>query len=324
MKINKSLSVAAIIILSIVVAGCGIVRKNPEVEKNTAVAEVNGQIITKEDFNKSFEIYKTTYENQYGTDIWSQNIDGKKFIDVIKEQVIEKLIIDKLVLEDAVAKGIEAAGAEVDEEIETIKEFFEDGQKYLDFLKSQGLSEEEFYNQVKQDLIISKYREEIVRDVVVSEEDVRKYYDENPKGFKDDTVKASHILLDTLEEAEDVLAKVKAGEDFVALAKEYSTEPSAETTGGDLGEFGYGYMVEPFEEAAFALEEGAVSDIVQTQFGFHIIKVYEKNITEPVPFEEAKEGIKATLIYYEQEEKYTQEVTQLKEQADIKVHSKNM
>ncbi len=324
MNINKNPSIAVIIILSLIVTGCGIVRKNPEAEKNTVVAEVNGQIITKEEFNQNFEIYKTTYENQYGPDIWNQNIDGKKFIDAIKEQVIEKLIVDRLVLEDADVKGIEVTNAEVDKEIGTIKEYFEDEQGYLDFLRSQGLSEEEFYDQVKQDLLIGKYREEIVQGIVVPEEDIKKYYDENPKGFKNDTLRASHILLDTREEAEAVLEKVKAGGDFTSLAKEYSVEPNAGATGGDLGEFGYGYMVEPFEEAAFALEEGEVSGIVETQFGFHIIKVHEKNITDPIPFEEAKEDIRAMLIYYEQEEKYTQEVTQLKEQADIKIHSKNM
>lgn len=324
MRINKSLLIVAAVALSVTLAGCGIVRKNPAAEKNAAVAEVNGQVITKEEFDKSFELYKTTYESQYGPDIWSTDMDGKKFIDVIKEQVVEKLINDRLVMEDAREQGIEVADAEVDQEIKTIKDYFDDEQRYLDFLAAQNLSEEEFAAQVKQDLIIGKYRETVVEGVTVSEEDIRKYYDENPKEFKNDTVKASHILLDTREEAEDVLVKVKAGEDFGDLAEEYSVEQGAQTTKGDLGEFGYGYMVEPFEEAAFGLEEGEISDIVETQFGFHIIKVYEKTVVDPIPFEEAREDIEDMLIYYEQEEKYIEEVAKLKEQADIKIYSKNM
>jgi foldase protein PrsA len=324
LRINKSLLIAVAVILSFALAGCGIVRKNPEAEKNAAVAEVNGYVITKEEFNRSFELYRTTYESQYGTDIWNKDIDGKKFIDVVKEQVAEKLITDRLVLEDAEEEGIEVTDAEVDQEVKAIKDYFDDEKKYLDFLASQNLSEEEFTAQVRQDLVIGKYRQRVVEPVTVSEEDIKKYYDENPKEFKNDTVKASHILLDARDEAEEVLAKAKAGEDFGALAAKYSVEQGAETTKGDLGEFGYGYMVEPFEKAAFALEEGEISDIVETQFGFHIIKVYEKTVVEPIPFEEARDDIEAMLTYYQQEEKYIEEVTKLREQADIKIYPKNM
>ena len=94
--------IVAAVVLVAAVSGCGIIRKNPEAVKNSAVAEVNGYVITKEVFDKNFDLYKTTYESQYGTDIWNQDIDGKKFIDVVKEQVVEKLISDRLVLEDAV------------------------------------------------------------------------------------------------------------------------------------------------------------------------------------------------------------------------------
>ena len=186
MRINKSLLIAVAVILSFALAGCGIVRKNPEAEKNAAVAEVNGYVITKEEFNRSFELYRTTYESQYGTDIWNKDIDGKKFIDVVKEQVAEKLITDRLVLEDAEEEGIEVTDAEVDQEVKAIKDYFDDEKKYLDFLASQNLSEEEFTAQVRQDLVIGKYRQRVVESVTVSEEDIKKYYDENPKEFKND------------------------------------------------------------------------------------------------------------------------------------------
>jgi foldase protein PrsA len=324
LRINKGLLMVAAVVLVAVVSGCGIIRKNPEAVKNSAVAEVNGYVITKEVFDKNFDLYRTTYESQYGTDIWNQDIDGKKFIDVVKEQVVEKLISDRLVLEDAKDKGIDVTDEEVEQEVKSIKDYFEDEQKFLDFIATQNLSEEEFTEETRRNLIIMKYREKVVESVAVSEEDIKKYYDENPKEFKKDTVKASHILLDSREEAEKVLAKAKAGEDFGSLAAEYSVEPGAETTKGDLGEFGYGYMVQPFEEAAFALDEGEISDIVETQFGYHIIKVYEKTIVDPIPFEEAKDDIEAMLMYYKQEEVYSQAVAKLREQAEIKTYPKNM
>ena len=86
-----------------------------------------------------------------------------------------------------------------------------------------------------------------------------------------ETIGAKHILVATKEEAEEILAKLNEGAEFDALAQEFSTCPSGKT-GGDLGEFGHGQMVKPFEDAAFALEVGEVSEPVETQFGWHIIQ----------------------------------------------------
>lgn len=322
MRINKGLLVLAAVMLVAAVTGCGIIRKNPEAIKNSAVAEVNGYVITREEFDKSFDLIKASYESQYGTDIWNTDMDGKKFIDYVKEQVVEKLILDRLILEDAQKQGIEVTQQEVDQEIKDTKDYF--GERFQDILTAQKMSEEQFVEEVRQVLIISKYREKVVESVTVPAEDIRKYYDENPKEFKNDTVKASHILLDTREKAEEVLAKAKAGEDFGALAEKFSVEPGVDTTKGDLGEFGYGMMVQPFEEAAFALNEGEISDIVETQFGFHIIKVFKKNIVEPTPFEEVKDDIEVKLLSYRQEEAYSQAVSKLREQADVKTYPRNM
>jgi foldase protein PrsA len=324
LKIKRVSLLAAALALSIVVAGCGIVKKNPEAEKNSAVAKVNGQVITKEEFDQEFEFYKNSFEAQYGSDIWNQDIDGRKFTDVVKEQVVEALINDRLVLEDAQKQGIEVTQQEADLEIQEIKDYYGDEQEFLELLAAQGLNEEQFVGKVKQDIIKSKYREKVLENVSVSEEDIRQYYDENTKEFKNDTVRASHILLDTREEAEEVLAKVKAGEDFNQLAEQYSVDPSAKTSMGDLGEFGYGDMIEPFEQAAFALDEGEISDIVETQFGYHIIKVFDKTIVDPSPFEEVKDGIESSLLYYEREARYSQILTEMREQADVETFPKNM
>jgi foldase protein PrsA len=324
LKMKKTLLLVTAVVLVVAVSGCGIIRKNPEAIKNSVVAEVNGQVITREEFDKSFDLHKITIESQYGADIWNQDIDGRKFIDVVKEQVVEKLILERLVLEDAEKQGIEVTQQEVDQEVKAYKDSIGDEQKYLEFLKNQNLTEQEFASQVKRDLVIRKYREKVVEDATVSEEDIRKYYDENIKEFKNDRVRASHILLDTREKAEEVLAKAKAGEDFGKLAEQYSVDPNGKTSKGDLGEFGYGMMVQPFEEAAFALEEGEISGIVETMFGFHIIKVFEKTIVDPTPFEEVRDNIEAMLLYYEQEEAYSQAVSKLREQADVKTYPKNM
>lgn len=324
MEINKGLLVLAVIIFSVAVAGCGVIQKDPEAEKNAVVAKVNGHVITKEEFDRELDYYKNSFELQFGSDVWNQDIDGKKFIDVVKEQVIETLIYNELVLEEAQRQGIEVTQQETDQEIQAVKDLYEDEQQYQQLLETQGLSEEQFAEKIELGLIESKFREKVLVDVTVSEEEIKDYYDKNQKEFKNDTIKASHILLDTREEAEEVLAKAKTGENFAELAKKYSVEPDAETSGGDLGEFGYGAMVEPFEQAAFALDKGEISDIVETQFGYHIIKVFDKTIVDVTSFEEVRDQIENNLLYDKQKVKYNQILTELREQAEIDTYPRNM
>lgn len=141
----------------------------------------------------------------------------------------------------------------------------------------------------------------------VSDEELQAYYEGHPESFKqDEQIKARHILI-TLEEAaspaevaeatnkiEDILAKAKAGEDFAVLAEEYSEGPSA-ATGGDLGWFGRGAMVPAFEQAAFALKKGEVSDPVRTRFGLHLIKVDDRKEPRTLAFDEVKDRIREMI-----------------------------
>ena len=131
----------------------------------------------------------------------------------------------------------------------------------------------------------------------ITEEAVRAEYDAFASEFvPEDEIRASHILVETEEEANDLKAQIDGGADFVALAKEHSIDPGA-ANGGDLGFFGRGMMVPPFEEAAFALAEpGAVSAPVQSQFGWHIIRLEEKRQSAPPAFEQVASQIQNQLL----------------------------
>ena len=131
----------------------------------------------------------------------------------------------------------------------------------------------------------------------ITEEAVRAEYDAFASEFvPEDEIRASHILVETEEEANDLKAQIDGGADFVALAKEHSIDPGA-ANGGDLGFFGRGMMVAPFEEAAFALAEpGAISAPVQSQFGWHIIKLEEKRQSAPPAFEQVAAQIQNQLL----------------------------
>ena len=149
--------------------------------------------------------------------------------------------------------------------------------------------------------------------VSVKEEETRAFYDENLDKFtQGETVNASHILVETEEEAAKIAADIKAGAlTFEEAAAQYSTCPSKEA-GGNLGEFGRGQMVPEFEEAAFSLEVGVVSDPVKTQFGYHIIRTNARGDAKPIAFAEAKESIYRKLMADKQQAAYRSRVNQLK------------
>src|SRR5262245_4728409 len=135
----------------------------------------------------------------------------------------------------------------------------------------------------------------------VTDAEARKIYDEKIGQVKpEQEIHARHILVETEAEAKEIAERLKKGEDFAALAKEKSKDPGAE--GGDLGFFTRGQMVKPFEEAAFALDVGQISDPVQTPFGWHIIKVEEKR-DQPLPsFDQVKDGIISQLVQIKAQE----------------------
>ena len=170
------------------------------------------------------------------------------------------------------------------------------------------MQEKDLRDYTRRDLVITNFIEKtIVPKVTVSEEDARKFYNENPDKFtKSEAVKASHILVGVdqkataeekktaREKAEKLRKELAGGADFAALAKASSTCPSSQQ-GGDLGYFGKGQMVPAFEQAAFSLKPGEISEVVETQFGFHIIKLTDKKAAEKVEFKEARPRIEDYL-----------------------------
>jgi len=169
--------------------------------------------------------------------------------------------------------------------------------------------------------------------LVVTEAGARKYYDENPNQFQvPEMVRASHILISTeltdpnvdpnqfkakaKEKAEGLLKQVRDGGDFAALAKENSACPSA-AQGGQLPEFGRGQMVKPFEDAAFGLKVGEISDLVETQFGYHIIKVTEHRDPSTITFDQAKDQIVANLKSSQTRQAFQKYIGALQDKAKI-------
>ena len=196
------------------------------------------------------------------------------------------------------------------EELVAQKLFLLDAQKNL--LEAEKAFQEQL-KRAKEQLLTEYAIRKTIERADVKEEEIQAFYNENLDKFtQGETVNASHILVETEEEAAKIAADIKAGTlTFEEAAAKYSSCPSKDA-GGNLGEFGRGQMVPEFEEAAFALEVGVVSDPVKTQFGYHIIRVNAKNEPKPIAFNEARESIWQKLVADKREAAYRSRVNQLK------------
>lgn len=208
-----------------------------------------------------------------------------------RKEMLDTMVIRELILQQAAKDGLDK-GAEIEDKLKDLK---------------------------KRLIVESFLKKKVETESKVSDEDMKKFYEQNKDKFKSgDQLKASHILVKTEKEAKDILAQIKAGGNFEELAKKSSVDSSA-AKGGDLGWFGKGSMVPAFEKAALALKEGQISDVVKSDFGFHIIKLTGKRAAGVRPFEEVKEQIKGAIMPSKQQEIFQKIKEDLKKTAKITV-----
>ena len=168
-------------------------------------------------------------------------------------------------------------------------------------------------NKIKDEMLANFAIEKAIANVVATDDDVKKFYEEHKEEFvTGESVEASHILVDSEEKANEILADIQAEKiTFEDAAKQYSSCPSSQR-GGALGEFTHGQMVPEFDQAAFAMNEGEVSGPVKTQFGYHLIKVTAKKEAAEMPFEQIKAQLKQQVAAEKQRAAYNSRVNQLK------------
>ncbi len=267
-------------------------------DEGNVVAKVGSQKIYEKDINKRIET--ALKQMSGGRQIPQQQMEmfKKQYFKPVREEFIKKAII----LESATKEDKNISKQEIDSVINLIKTKF--GPQYDTFVKENYETEDNLKEEIKKNLIIEKVYNRITAFVdSLPEDSLKQYYDTHQKEFsKPEMVKASHILIkfdssDTpkskkakLAKAKKILRKVKHGADFAKTAKENSDCPSAKK-GGDLGYFKRGDMVKPFEDAAFALKKGQISNIVTTRFGYHIIKVFDHKPAEVSPMDSVKTKI---------------------------------
>jgi len=286
-------------------------------------AVVNGTVITQAELDSQMKIVIDRLRA-------SGRLPDVSQLDQIRSQVLENLIARELLYQESQKKGIKISEEEVNKQLINVKAQFPNEAEFNNALTRMNLTEANIKEKLQRDLALKKLIEdEVAPKVTVSDSDIRAFYENNPETFKQpERVKASHILIkvdpkaDASQKAEAqkkidlVQAKLQKGEDFGALAKEYSEGPTG-PKGGDLGYFTRGQMVKPFEEAAFAMKPGEVSGMVETRFGYHLIKVTDKTPEGTMPYEDVKERLAEFLKQQKIQEEINVYVKRLEEKSKI-------
>jgi len=299
------------------------VKKEEAADQNTVVAVVNDESVKNTEYKQELD---STYQQFHRS---GQLIDGSMY-EQLKKEVRETLINLILLDQHSQELGIRIAMDQVEKHFQDAVAKYPSKADFKASLKEAGLTESDLRRRLKRTLAAEEVvKSHVAPGIQITEEEVRTYYEDHPYEFEHDVlVHAAHILIKVRPFAEEkdrqdarqrimsIQEKIKAGEDFATLAKTYSEGPS-KVNGGDLGYFGTAKMVPAFETAAFSLKPGEVSDIVTTQFGFHLIKVYDRKPAGKVSFDEAEPQLKDRFYRERLNKALSDLVEELKSKAQI-------
>ena len=265
------------------------------------IAVVNGTIITQGELDRVLD-----YELRRAAQSGQQIPDAQ--MPKIENSILDSLIVSELLFQESKKQGIQVKPETVTEQLTIVKQRFPSEAEFKKALDENKLTESKIKADIKRDMAIQQLIDkEVDQKVKITDEEGKTFYDTNPQLFQQpEQVKASHILIKVDEGAseenkaearkkiKEIQQKVQKGEDFAELAKTYSEGPSA-PRGGDLNFFGRGQMVKPFEDAAFSLEPNETSDIVETKFGYHLIKVVDKQPAKKIAYADVQDRINKHL-----------------------------
>ncbi|MGL5245295.1 MAG: peptidylprolyl isomerase [Sarcina sp.] len=301
-KVKKVVATALVGAFMFSAVGCGMIQKTEAAKGKTVVAKVNDEKITLGEVDTELAPYYKKLEQQYGPN-FKEDPKAQESILKLRENMVNSMVENKVLLAKAKELNLIPKDEELNEQINKIYEddkasIVNSGKDFDAWLKEMNLTEEKAKDNIKNQLIIQKVVENMLKDVTVSDEDIKSYYDENKEQFKQSAgAKMQHILADTEDEAKAIKAKIDSGTSFDELFKEYAKnkaegkKPIAE----DLNFVAYNQpgFDQGFLDGAKKLKDGEISDPVKSSFGYHIIKVTDVNNEEHIPtLDEVKDQIK--------------------------------
>ncbi|NPV52326.1 MAG: foldase [Firmicutes bacterium] len=290
---RKTGVVTVIVLAAVLLVACGAWYIYSNI---SAVARVNGKAISWSSFHKALE-------DQGG------------------KQILSAMIREELIRQAAAREGISISKADVDEEVNNLVKQFGSNEAFESVLGQYGMTEGDVRKQIEVSLLLNALA---TKDITVTEDELLKYYNEHKADFKEpEEVRARHILVGDEKAARGILAQLKSGADFAAIAKEKSRDPGTKDKGGDLGYFRRGMMDPEFEKAAFSLGVGQTSGIVRSAYGYHIIRVEARKPEKQLAFDEVKTRIEK-LVKNEKAKPAGEVIAGLAHSARIEINSKDL
>jgi peptidyl-prolyl cis-trans isomerase C len=285
------------------------------------LAKVNGQPVSKAEFDRLIK----------NVEAGRGPIPADKRDEVFRA-ALDQLITYNVLKQEAAARKLTVSEADVDAQVAQMQKQFPNEAEFNKALAARNATVAQLKADARVDMTINKLMEaELASATAATDADAQDFYAKNPDKFKQgETVRASHILIEAKEGVDEatrkaarakidgILKRAKGGEDFAALARENSADGSA-AQGGDLGFFPRGQMVPAFDQAAFALKPGELSDVVTTQFGYHIIKLTEKKEASTIPLEQVKPRVLEFLTNQKKQERVDSFINEAKKRAKIEV-----
>ncbi len=295
-------------------------------EARKVVARVNGQPIYEDQLKPELEKSLSALR-RYG-----MRKDDGSTVKRLQARVLNKAIGDVLINQESKKRTVENIEEKVEQRVKDLEEKYGAGQGMERYLKIRRITLDDLRESLKGRVRVDEYlKEQGVLEPEIPESQIREMYDADPNSFSSkETATVSHILIavdkdagpeekdQARQKAEQIRKEILAGKDFAAMAKEHSACSSA-PGGGNLGRIKKGFMPAEFDAAAFALEQGAVSEVVETKFGFHIIKLVEKNAGGVVPYEQMRDFLKKYLQDEESKKRLESHIAELRKKSDIEI-----
>jgi parvulin-like peptidyl-prolyl isomerase len=351
--LNVKIHAAILLVSCVVLTGCASNTSSSQPNANTAtlppiVATVNERPIS----TKLYQMYLQNGQDELGLDPRTE--EGRTKIDRLREGIVSELIDRTLIAQEAERRGLRISPEKMKEAEERTVQQFGGEKKYDAYLAEHHLTRDEYAEVIKYEIYGQLMRDELSKGLTVTDEEIRKYYEAHkgePLFQKPERVSASHILINARpnlisqqlqneknlsgealaravrEEmerrrkvAEELRSKATSGGNFAALARQYSEDPSSRERGGDLGTFERNTHTRIFDDAAFALRPGAISAVVQTEYGFHVIKMTAREAAREQTLLEATPEIRRRLLAEREATRLTESLKELRQKAKVRIN----
>ena len=301
--------------------------KQPQAPQKKIVAKVNGKPIYEDQLEPGVQ------ENLKKWKKYGLKQESPDLISRLQMRALSKVIEQELLNQEAQKVTVQNADEKVELKLKEMKKKYGPGEeRFQNYLKRRNLTIPELKKSLKDGLCVEEYlKAKGIADPDIPEEKIKRFYTDSPDNYaREEMVKVSHILIKVDEKASpeekekaykkavQIRQDILAGKGFAEMAKEFS-ECNSAPGGGSLGYIERGYMPEQFEQVAFTLDKGSMSDIVETKFGYHIIKVMDKQSAGTAPYEDVRDFIKKFLQEEESKKRLVAHMTMLKEKAKIEV-----